>query len=81
MQSQSKSQHNFIKTWKEQFSNSSGEAKTQNSENNLNNKRTARGITILYLKLSYRAIVEKKNHGVGTETDMLINGIEVKTQK
>jgi hypothetical protein len=25
--------------------------------------------------------VEKKNHGVGTETDMLINGIEVKTQK
>jgi hypothetical protein len=33
MQPPSKSQHNSSKTWKKQFSISSGRAKTQNSEN------------------------------------------------
>jgi hypothetical protein len=49
----------------------------------LNNKRTSRGITISELNIYYRAIVKKKGggHGIGTETDRLINGIDLKTQK
>jgi hypothetical protein len=43
----------------------------------LNNKRTVGGITKLY----YREIVIKKLHGIGTETDTLIKGTELKTQK
>jgi hypothetical protein len=40
----------------------------------------AERITIPHLKLYYRAIVIKL-HGIGTEIDMLFNGIELKTQK
>ena len=46
-----------------------------------NNERTCAGITIHDLKLYYRTIMMKKLHGIGTETDMLINGIELKTPK
>jgi hypothetical protein len=46
----------------------------------LNNKRIAWGTTIPDVKLHYRAIV-KKLHGIGTKTNMLVSGIELKTQK
>ena len=52
----------------------------QDSENNLNNKRTSGGIPTPNLKLYYRAILIK-SHGIGTETDRLINGIELKNQE
>jgi hypothetical protein len=44
----------------------------------------AGGITISVLKLYDRAIVilkKQKLHGICPESDMLINGIELKTQK
>ena len=53
------------KTWKEQFSNSSGKEKRKKKRKNrivktiLNNKRMAEGITTSHLKLYYRAIVIK----------------------
>jgi hypothetical protein len=40
----------------------------------VNNKRTVGGVTIPDLKIY-------ELHGIGTETDMLLNGIELKTQK
>ena len=38
------------------------------------------GITFSDFKIYYKAIVPKQ-HGTGTKTDTLINGIESKTQK
>jgi hypothetical protein len=40
------------------------------------------GIAIPDPKLYYRALVikKKKKHGIGTESDTWINGIELKTQ-
>jgi hypothetical protein len=58
-----------------------GKKKNRIVETILNNKRTARRITIPDLKFYYRATVIKKLHYIGTKTDMLINGIELKTQK
>jgi hypothetical protein len=58
-QSPSKSQHNYSKIWKEQFSNSSEKAnknqtKTKQKKPTMfNNKSMASGITILDLKLYY----------------------------
>ena len=54
--------------------------KNKKAKTLLIHKRTAGGITITDLKLHYRAIVIKP-HDIGTETDMLTNGIELKTQK
>ena len=47
----------------------------------LNNKRMAGEITILDLRVYCIAIVIKKLCGIGAETHMLINGIELKTKK
>ena len=58
------SQHSSSKTWKEQFSNSSGKAKKKPKQNRIaktipNNKRTSEGVTIPNLQFYYRAIVIK----------------------
>jgi hypothetical protein len=45
----------------------------------LSKKNNAGCIIMLNLKLYYRAIVIKKQHGNGTKTDMKTNGIEQKT--
>ena len=53
----------------------------------LNNVRNSAGITILNLKLYYRAIIINKNKNkqtktlTGVTTDKKTNGIELKTQK
>jgi hypothetical protein len=62
MKSPSKFQHKSSKTWKNQFSNSSGKTKQTNKQAKTihNNRRMAGGITIPDLKVFYRAIVKKK---------------------
>jgi hypothetical protein len=50
-----------LQNLKEQFSISYGEKKIRVAKTILNNKRTSRSITILDVKLYYRAIVIKKN--------------------
>jgi hypothetical protein len=53
-------QHNSSKTWKKQFSNSSGKTKQNRIAKRIpNNKRTSWRITIPDLKLYYRAILIK----------------------
>jgi len=60
MQSPSKSQLNFSQRWKEQSSNSFGTTKKPRIVKIiLNSKITSGRITILDLKLYYRAIVDK----------------------
>ena len=80
MQSSSKSQNKSSKTWKEQFSNSSGKAnKNRIAKTIPTNERMAGGITISDLKLYYRAI-EIKTTWYPHRDETLINGIELKTQ-
>jgi hypothetical protein len=64
--------------------------KTQDSQTILNTKKKKKsmgGTIISDLKLYYKVVVEKnKNnnnntHGVGIETDTLIDGIEFRTQQ
>jgi hypothetical protein len=70
---------NFI--WK---NNNNNNNKIRVAKTILNNKRTVVGITILDLKLYYRATVFKNNnnnnknqtHHIATETDILINRVE-----
>jgi hypothetical protein len=60
MQSPSKSQYNSSKTWKDQFSNSSGKAKNPEYQNQFFTIKEQLGeITIPDLKLYYRTIVIK----------------------
>jgi hypothetical protein len=79
MKSSSRFQHSSSQTFKEQFSTSCGKTKTKKPrivKTILNNKRTSGGIITSDLKLNYRAIRIKTQHGIDTETDRSINEIE-----
>jgi hypothetical protein len=88
MQSQSKFQHNLHRNWKDNFQqqNKLKKIKTKQQQKYrivkalMNDKRTAGGITIPKLSLYYRVILVKKQHSIVTKSDMLINGIKLKTQ-
>jgi hypothetical protein len=64
--------------WKNKKNKTTTKKKPRIAKTILNNERTSDRLSIYDLKLFYRAIVTKE-HDIGTEIDMFISEIELKT--